>query len=182
MYSDSLETVLTYIRGSVALLALCAVLWPVDQARALGVTTGAVIGIVTNTQQDPVAGASVIAIHEPSGTTYEGVTRADGRFSILGMRVGGPYSVTVGYAGVGGIAFEPETEDDVEVNLGVATDLDFPVRPIAVQEEVTVTALIDPVFSSSRTGAATAVSRAEIAMLPSSSCRTISPGSATSTR
>ena len=39
------------------------------------------------------------------------------------MRVGGPYSVTVAYPGTGGAAFAPETQDNVEVNLGVATDL-----------------------------------------------------------
>jgi hypothetical protein len=156
---------MTYFRASVAFLTLCAALWPFDVARAQGVTTGAVAGIVTNTQQQPVPGANVIAIHEPSGTTYEGVTRADGRFAIWGMRVGGPYSVTVAYTGAG-TAFAPETQADITVTLGVATDLTFTVTPIAVQEEVTVTAVIDPVFSSSRTGAATAVLREDIEILP----------------
>src|SRR5207247_1594997 len=59
-----------------------------------------------------------------------------------------------------------ETEDNVQVNLGVATDVSFTVRPIAVQETVTVTGQIDPVFSSSRTGAATSVTRMDIAELP----------------
>ena len=40
------------------------------------------------------------------------------------------------------------------------------MRAIAVQETVTVSATVDPVFSSSRTGAATAVSRVDIATLP----------------
>jgi hypothetical protein len=160
-----------YIRGSVALLALCVVLSPLDLARAQGVTTGTISGIVTNTQQQPVAGASVIAIHEPSGSVYETVTRSDGRFSIPGMRVGGPYTVTVAYTGAGGTAFAPETQNDVQVNLGVATDLEIAVQPIAVTEEVTVTAVIDPVFSSSRTGAATTVAREDIATLPTISGR-----------
>lgn len=167
----SLENTMMYMRGGLALVAFCAVVWPMGNAHAQGVTTGAITGVVINTQQQPVAGASVIAIHEPSGTSYEGVTRADGRFSIPGMRVGGPYSVTVAYTGGGGIAFQPETQADVTVNLGVATDLAFTVRPITVQEEVTVTAQIDPVFSSSRTGAATAVTRLEIATLPTVSGR-----------
>ncbi|MGH9255999.1 MAG: carboxypeptidase regulatory-like domain-containing protein, partial [Vicinamibacterales bacterium] len=140
-------------------------------AHAQGVTTGAVAGIVTDANQQPVAGASVIAIHEPSGTTYEGVTRADGRFSIPGMRVGGPYSVTVAFVGGGGPAFRPETQSEITVNLGVASDLTFTVQPIAVTEEVIVSAVVDPVFSSSRTGAATTVSRIDIATLPTISGR-----------
>jgi hypothetical protein len=147
-------------------LALYASPGLVTDAIAQGVTTGAITGIVTNAQQQPVPGASVIAIHEPSGTSYEGVTRGDGRYSIPGMRVGGPYTVTVAFTGGGGTAFEPQTTSDVTVNLGVTTDVDFTVTAIAVQETVTVTAVIDPVFSSSRTGAATALSRVEIATLP----------------
>ena len=49
---------MTYFRGSAAFLAVGAVLWPFDVARAQGVTTSAVAGIVTNTQQQPVAGAT----------------------------------------------------------------------------------------------------------------------------
>ena len=159
-----------YIRP-LAVLALCAVLWPAVPAFAQGVTTGAITGIVTNEQQQPVAGASVIAIHVPSGSVYEATTRGDGRFSIPGMRVGGPYSVTVTFSGGGGTAFAPETQDDVQINLGVATDLPMMVRPIAVTETVTVTGDIDPVFSSSRTGAATSVARLDIESLPTISGR-----------
>ena len=148
------------------LLTLCVVLFNASHARAQGVTTGMMAGVVTNTQMQPVAGASVIAIHEPSGTTYEAVTRADGRFSILGMRVGGPYSVAVNFVGTG-TAFEPRTVTDLTVTLGVATDVNVQVRPIAVQETVTVTgAAADAVFSSSRTGASTAITRDFIATLP----------------
>ena len=87
-------------------------------AHAQGVTTGSINGIVVDAQKQPVAGASVIAVHEPSGTNYEATTRADGRFSIPNMRVGGPYTVVVSYVGAG-TAFEPQTLTDVMVNLGV---------------------------------------------------------------
>lgn len=135
------------------------------------VTTGSLNGKILNAQQEGVAGASVIAIHLPSGTTYETTSRADGRFSIIGMRVGGPYSVTVAFTGAGTAAFAPETQDDLEVNLGVATDLVFNVKQIAVTETVTVTAQSDTVFSSARTGAATAISRETISALPTISNR-----------
>ena len=148
------------------LVALALVLAPVGAAFAQGVTTGALNGIVTNEQQQPIQAANVIAIHLPSGTSYETATRSDGRFTIPGMRVGGPYSVTVAYTGTTGTAFEPQTQEDVSVTLGISTDLVFKVRAIAVQETVTVSATVDPVFSSSRTGAATAVNRSDIATLP----------------
>jgi hypothetical protein len=123
-------------------------------------------GKVADAQNAPVSGASVIAIHLDSGTTYEATTRADGKFVILNMRVGGPYSVTVSYSGTGTAAFAPETQEDLMVNLGVATDVNFAVKNIAVTETVTVTASAEAIFSSSRTGAATAVSRETLATLP----------------
>jgi hypothetical protein len=156
---------------TVALLALCALLGGFSPAFAQGVTTGQISGIVVDAQKQPVVGANVIAIHEPSGTSYEATTRADGRYSIPNMRVGGPYSVTVAYTGSGAAAFEPQTKQDVVVNLGVATDLNFDVTGITVTETVTVTAVTDTVFSSARTGAATSVSREELAMLPTISGR-----------
>jgi hypothetical protein len=148
-----------------SILAVCLLAWPVAEAAAQGVTTGSLTGIVTDSQMAPVSGASVIAIHAPSGTTYETTTRSDGRFSMLGMRVGSPYIVTIAYTGTG-TAFEPQTVEDVEVNLGVATDLNLIVKAIAVQETVTVIGQSDTVFSSNRTGAATAVLREQIATLP----------------
>jgi hypothetical protein len=57
---------MTHLRGSLAVLALCVALFPINSAYAQGVTTGTIAGIVTNPQMQPVAGASVIAIHEPS--------------------------------------------------------------------------------------------------------------------
>lgn len=156
---------------AVACIALCVVLISPGRADAQGVTTGVIAGIVTNVQQQPVAGASVIAIHEPSGSTYEAVTRADGRYSIPGVRVGGPYSVTVAFTGGGGTAFEPQTKSNVSVTLGTASDVDFAVAAISIQENVTVIGVTDPVFSSSRTGAATAATRLDIATLPTISAR-----------
>ncbi len=69
-----------------------------------------------------------------------------------------------------GSAFEPQVQEEVVINLGVATDLDFIVRALNV--EVTVTApASDAVFSSGRTGAATSISREALATLPTISGR-----------
>ena len=130
------------------------------------VTTGSLSGNVQNEAQASVSGASVIAIHLPSGTTYETTSRADGRFVIINMRVGGPYVVTVAFTGTGAAAFAPQTQENIELNLGVATDMRFDVKNISVSETVTVTAQSDTVFSSGRTGAATSVNRETLASMP----------------
>jgi len=146
-------------------LSLVAIL-ALGVAASAQVTTGSLNGIVQTATQEGVVGASVIAIHLPSGTTYETTSRADGRFIIINMRVGGPYAVTVAYTGTGAAAFAPETVENLEINLGVATNLTVNVKNIAVTETVTVTAQSDTVFSSGRTGAATSVNRETLATLP----------------
>ena len=153
-----------------AVLAFCAASSPAGLA-AQGVTTGGIGGVVTGAQKQPVAGASVIAIHEPSGTSYEATTRADGRYSIPAMRVGGPYTVQVVYTGGGGAAFAPKTVENINISLGVTSDVDVSVEAITVAEEVEVTGVSDPVFASTRTGAATSVGREDIATLPTISGR-----------
>lgn len=153
-----------------AVATVLALLGTVRQVGAQGVTTGSLGGVVTNAAGQPVTGASVIAIHTPSGTNYETTSRDDGRYFIPNMRVGGPYVLTVAYVG-GASAFEPYTREDVVVNLGVTTDANVVVKDIAVEESVTVTATTDAIFSSQRTGAATTVSRDQIALLPNVSNR-----------
>jgi len=151
---------------TLVLLAFCALTWPMGYAHAQGVTTGSISGIVNDAQGLAVPGATVVAVHEPSGTTYETVTRGDGRFSIPGMRIGGPYTVTASLSG-----FQPQATRDVLLNLGVTTDLVMTLRTVALEETVTVSAEASPIFSSARTGASTAVSREALATLPTISNR-----------
>src|SRR5262245_23500014 len=152
-------------RLSLVLLMLGGLLVPVN-AHAQGVTTGTISGLVNDAQGGVVPGASVTALHVPSGTSYETVTQGDGRFFIPGMRVGGPYKVSAALTG-----FTTEVKDNVMVNLGVSTDLEFKLKLAAIAEEVTVIGVSDPIFSSTHTGAATAVMRDELAVLPTVSGR-----------
>ena len=147
------------------LVALCAV-GAVPRTLAQGVTTGAIAGTVADSQGAVVPGATVTAVHVPSGTSYEAVTQADGRFVLPAVRVGGPYRVSAMLAGFG-----TEIHENVNVTLGVTTDLEFKLKVANIAEEVTVTATFDPVFSTSHTGAATAVSRDDLANLPTVSGR-----------
>ena len=151
---------------SLALLVFCVLLWPAGRADAQGVTTGAIAGVVKDAQGAVIPGATLLAVHAPSGSTYEAVTQADGRFVMPGMRVGGPYTITASLTG-----FTSEAKNNITVSLGVTQDLDFGLKVASIAETITVVGQSDPVFSSARTGAATAVTREELATLPTISGR-----------
>src|SRR6059036_32205 len=134
---------------------------------AQGVTTSAVAGIATDSSGAPIEGARVVAVHVPSGTTYSAATRADGRFTIPGMRVGGPYRVTVSRVG-----YRPEVLNGVTVTLGTTNDLRFRLTSAAVElAAIPVTASNDNVISSERTGAATTIGTEQLQHLPTISRR-----------
>ena len=135
---------------------------------AQGLTTATITGVVTDSATSaPIAGAHVLAVHGPSGTAYTATTREDGRFTIPGMRVGGPYSVAVTYIG-----YRKRVEDRIYLQLGVGADLQFYMASVGVElEAVTVSGQADATFSSERTGAATAVPQVQLAALPTISRR-----------
>jgi hypothetical protein len=135
-------------------------------AAAQGVTTGSIAGVARDEQRAVVPGVSITVVHVPSGTIYETVTQGDGRFVIENMRVGGPYKATAALAG-----FKSEVQEGLTVSLGVSIDLAFLLKVSTVSETVIVVGKSDVVFSSSRTGAATAVLREELSVLPTVSGR-----------
>jgi hypothetical protein len=138
-----------------------------NQLIAQGVTTSAVNGLIVDDQNNPLPSANVIAVHEPSGTTYGTASRANGRYSMPGMRVGGPYTITVSYVG-----FEKQSKSNIFLNLGVATDVDFALKAQGIQtEEVTVVGQKNAIFSSDRTGASTSIDLSNIQVLPTISRR-----------
>ncbi|MFA6876884.1 MAG: carboxypeptidase-like regulatory domain-containing protein, partial [Parabacteroides sp.] len=79
------------------------------------VTTSSMSGKITSAtdNNEPVIGATVVAIHEPSGTHYGAVTNVDGRYTIQGMRTGGPYSVEISYVG-----YQKSSYKNIRLELG----------------------------------------------------------------
>lgn len=69
------------------------------------VTTSAIRGKVTTNDNNPLAGATIVALHTPSGTQYGTITNDEGYFVINGMRVGGPYTVTIAYIGYNSVVY-----------------------------------------------------------------------------
>ena len=126
-----------------------------------GVTTSSLSGTVRGTDGSPLVGANVVAVHVPSGTRYGASTRDDGRFSIPGMRVGGPYTVTTSYVGYG-----DQTEKNIFLNLGVETNLNFTMQDAVIEiAGVTVTSKAGSVGENS--GTSTQISKEDLEELPS---------------
>lgn len=130
-------------------------------AGAQGVTTAAIAGTVTGQGNAPLVGAIIAATHIPSGTKYGTITRADGRFYLGAMRVGGPYEVTVR-----AIGFEPKTLSGINLELGVTTDLVFTMNPTLVRLEAVAITAEGGQLSSARTGASTTVSGDALSTFP----------------
>ena len=73
-------------------LVLCLSLLGAAAAVAQTATTGSLAGVVTDAQGGALPGATVTAVHTPTGTSYEAVTDGEGRYQMLNVRVG-PYTV-----------------------------------------------------------------------------------------
>ncbi|RBL89514.1 TonB-dependent receptor [Chitinophaga flava] len=83
-------------------------------------TDGSLIGKVTDSSGHPLAAASVVAIHQPSGTTYSAGADKAGSFFLPGLRIGGPYKITVTMVGK-----KTATMEQVIVRLGEPQQLSF---------------------------------------------------------
>jgi Carboxypeptidase regulatory-like domain len=110
-----------YLAAGVAALSIASITATPAFAQE---TTSSVRGSVEG-PTGPIGGAAVTVVHEPSGTTATTTTDADGSFSTQGLRVGGPYSVTVDANG-----FEQAQVTDLNLTAGQAFRL-----PITMQEQ-----------------------------------------------
>ncbi|RKU63600.1 TonB-dependent receptor [Parabacteroides sp. AF17-3] len=125
------------------------------------VTTSGISGKVT-AEGELLIGATVQAVHEPSGTTYGTVTNADGRYSLQGMRTGGPYTVEVSYVG-----FQKAVYKSITLQLGETYLLDVKLTESLSLDEVVVTASKAALFNSQKTGAAQNFNQSQIQATPS---------------
>ena len=132
-------------------------------ARAQGVTTGGIGGTITDANGAPVDAAQVQVINRATGFTTGTVTRESGRYTVLSLEVGGPYSVVVRRIG-----FQPFTRDGIYVTLSQTVRVDIRLEQSATTlTGVRVTA--DPnaaLINQTRTGVATSVSDSALRRLP----------------
>ncbi len=124
------------------------------------ITTSSMSGRVTDAE-GAVIGATVIATHTPSGTTYGTVTNVEGRFNLNGMRVGGPYTVQVTFIGYGAY-----TQNNITLSLGENYQMNVVLSEESLSlDEVLITASRTK-FSNEKTGAVTNITNDQISNLP----------------
>ncbi len=151
-----------FVTGWRLWLGLALAVLVTSSLNAQGVTTAAFSGKVMDANGQPVYGANVIATHEPSGTVFGAATRADGRFNMPAVRVGGPYMVRVEFIG-----YKTESVGGITVALGEDRTINFTIREEAIEtEEIAIVAERNPIISSNRTGAQKVVTTVEIENLP----------------
>ena len=127
------------------------------------ITTSSMAGKVTfeDVKGEEVIGATVVAVHEPSGTRYTAVTNVTGNFTIQGMRTGGPYEVTVSYIG-----YQPKVVKGVTLELAETYNLNVWLSEDAnVLTEVVVSGKASK-FAAEKTGASTNINNAMITNMP----------------
>jgi outer membrane receptor for ferrienterochelin and colicin len=126
------------------------------------VTTSGITGKVTDANNEPLPGATVVAVHQPSGSQYGTVTNGEGRYNIAGMRTGGPYKIEISFVG-----YQKAVFNDVYLQLGANYVLDCAVKESSEQiSEVVVSASSINNMKSDRAGAITSVRRESIDAIP----------------
>ena len=126
------------------------------------VTTSSMTGIVKDATGS-LPGASIKATHTPTGTVYTVSTNNDGRFTIGGMRVGGPYTVEISFVGL-----QPQKLTEIYLKLGEA----YQVKATLVDNkntlaDVKIVGQSNSILNSKKTGTATVLGQAQIESLPS---------------
>ncbi|MBI3720387.1 MAG: TonB-dependent receptor [Sphingobacteriales bacterium] len=128
------------------------------------ITTGSITGIIKDSKGGELAGATVEAVHVPSGSVYRSVSTKNGRFNLPGLRVGGPYTVSITFVGL-----KKEEYKEIYVQLGEATKIDV----VLVEEGKSLQEIVvtgsgrgRSLISKDRKGTSTNVNRRLLATLP----------------
>lgn len=114
------------------------------------VTTSNISGHLKLTDGEEIIGATIQAVHTPTGSNYGTITNLDGNFNLQGLRSGGPYTVTISYVG-----YQTQRYENITLALGETYSLDVTMKESSTAlGEVMVTASRTDVYNLNRMGAA----------------------------
>jgi len=149
------------------LIIMCSLLCSIsaNEVFAQGSTTSAMNGKVTDSNGEAVPGATVLAVHVPTGSQFGNITGADGYYRIPNLAVGGPYTVTVSFVG-----FEDVVKSNIYLTLGQTFRFNATMsESVTTLEEVLVVSQSTEIFDGNRTGASTTVGEQQLQTLPNAS-------------
>ena len=125
------------------------------------VTTSAIAGVVKADGEEAI-GATITARDTRSGAIYRAVTNVDGRYTITGMRAGGPYEIEVSYIG-----YQTSKFTGYQLALGETTVVDATLTEGSEMiQEVLVVAKANNTMRSDRSGAVTNLNSQQMAAIP----------------
>jgi outer membrane receptor for ferrienterochelin and colicin len=124
-------------------------------------TSASLGGTVTDAQGKPATGAEVTITHSTSGTVSHVTTDAAGRYSARGLRVGGPYTITITKDG------QTEKRENVYLQIGDANTVSASMVPAESLDTIVVTSAGNSIFSAEKMGTGTNLSNEQIQSLPS---------------
>ena len=125
------------------------------------VTTSGITGKITDANNEALPGATVLAIHQPSGTQYGTIANSEGQFNLQGMRSGGPYKVEVSFVG-----YNKATYTDVNLSLGESFVLSVKLDETSVAVAEVIVIGEKGTANSEKNGASVNVGTRQIAMMP----------------
>ena len=125
-------------------------------------TTSAITGRVADSEEVGLIGATVVAVHTPTGTTYGTTAQTDGYYTLNNLRIGGPYTLTISFIG-----YAEQQVEGIDLKLGEKRQLDFLLAEDGqTLDEVVVRGRKNSLINSDRTGAVTQIGQAELERLP----------------
>jgi hypothetical protein len=125
------------------------------------VTTSSIEGTVVDENDQPLPGANVVAIHEPTGTRRGVSTQSNGRFTLQNLRIGGPYTVSATFVG-----YRRQEIQRISLSLGQTETVNFQLSEnVTALEELVISGGNEDI-NEGRTGAETTISSSEIENLP----------------
>jgi hypothetical protein len=130
------------------------------------VTTSSINGRIMeniDTAQEPLLGATIVAVHGPTGTNYATSTDIEGYYRISNMRVGGPYTITFTYVGK-----REQKLENIFLQLGESERISMTLTDESnALDAIVINAVRDGIFDSGKTGAETNISQRDINTMPS---------------
>lgn len=152
-----------FSKKALQLLAAILIILLLPAVSMAQVTTSSMSGVIKTATGEALVGATVTAIHEPTGVVYKTQTRTGGRFELSNMNPGGPYTVEVSF-----VNFATEKRSEIYLSLGETYKLDAGLKDKANElTGVTVTTSGRGTDVSGKGGAEVSIGRDKMANLPS---------------